>query len=67
MLIGFCDGDPGHGFDHAVTTAYWWSVEALGSLLDEAGLEVIEHHRRQDPGRRPHAALIARPRGSGAC
>jgi SAM-dependent methyltransferase len=66
MLIGFCDGDPGQSFDHAVVTAYWWSVDALRSLLDEAGFEVVEHHGRQDAGRRPHAALIARPGGAGA-
>lgn len=63
MLVGFCDGDPGQSFDHAVITAYWWSVEALRPLLTEAGFDVVEHHRRQDAGRRPHAALIARPRG----
>jgi SAM-dependent methyltransferase len=62
MLVGFCDGDPGQSFDHAVVTAYWWSVDALRSLLNEAGFVVVEHHRRQDAGRRPHAALIARPR-----
>jgi hypothetical protein len=65
MLVGFCDGEPGQRFDHAVVTANFWSVEALRSLLAEAGFDVVEQHRRQDAGRRPHAALIARPtRGS---
>lgn len=60
MLLGFFDGDAGQSFAHAVVTAYYWSVDALQPLLNEAGLEVVEHHRRQDPGHRPLAALIAR-------
>lgn len=66
LLVGFCDGDPGQSFDHAVVTAYYWSVGALRSLLRDAGFEVVEQHRRQDPGHRPHAALLARPAGGPA-
>jgi SAM-dependent methyltransferase len=61
MLLGFFDGEPGQSFPHAVVTAYYWSVDALRGLLAEAGLEVVEHHRRRDPSRRPLAALVARP------
>lgn len=61
MLLGFFDGYPGQSFAHAVVTAYYWSVDTLQSLLAEAGLEVVEHHRRHEQGHRPLAALIARP------
>lgn len=60
MLLGFVDGDPGQSFAHSVVTAYSWSVDGLQPLLAEAGFEVVEDHRRQDEGQRPHAALIAR-------
>lgn len=66
VLIGFFDGIPGQSFAHAVITAYFWSVDALRPLLFKAGLEVIEHHRREEQGRRPLAALLARRVGTGA-
>ena len=60
LALAYFDGAPGQPFAHAVITAYFWSVEALQPLLAEAGLDVVEHHRRQDEGHRPHAALVAR-------
>ncbi|WP_260857239.1 class I SAM-dependent methyltransferase [Microbacterium sp. 1.5R] len=64
LLIGFFDGEPGEPFPHAVTTAYFWSAEALGILLVDAGFEVVASERRERvPGEmstRPHGALIAR-------
>ncbi|SDS38224.1 Methyltransferase domain-containing protein [Friedmanniella luteola] len=60
LLLGFVDGEPGQSFPHAVVTAYSWSVDALVPLLAEAGLEVVEHHQRHDPGHRPGGALVAR-------
>lgn len=59
LLIGFFAGDPAEPFDHAVTTAYFWSVEAMTGLLDDAGFDVIDVETRQDPGHRPHAAISA--------
>ena len=59
LLIGFFAGDPAQRFDHAVTTAYFWSVEGMTRILDDAGFDVIDVETRQDPGRRPHAAISA--------
>jgi hypothetical protein len=58
--MGFFDGPDGEAFPHAVTTAYFRSTDAMADRLDRAGFEVLEVHRRADPGRRPHAAMIAR-------
>ncbi|UPL12687.1 class I SAM-dependent methyltransferase [Microbacterium sufflavum] len=64
LLLGFFDGEPRAPFDHAITTAYFWSAEALTPLLAAAGLEVEETETRaRVPGEastRPHGALIAR-------
>ncbi|WP_375425814.1 class I SAM-dependent DNA methyltransferase [uncultured Friedmanniella sp.] len=64
LVLGFVDGDSGQSFDHTVITAYSWSVDAMSSLLDDAGFEVVEHHQRPPVGRRSraHAALVARAR-----
>lgn len=59
LLIGFFDGLPGVPFPHAVTTAYYWSVEQMGHLLSDAGFDVLEVETRQDPGKRAHAAVTA--------
>lgn len=60
LLLGFFDGAPRERFAHAVVPGYYWSVDALRPLLAEAGLDVVEHVGRHDPGHRPHAALVAR-------
>jgi len=64
LLLGFFDGEPAESFSHAVTTAYYWSTEALGILLVDAGFEVVSSEQRtRAPGEmsaRPHGALIAR-------
>jgi SAM-dependent methyltransferase len=60
LLLGFFDGDAGTPFDHAVTTAYYWSTEALGALLASHGFVVERAAARQDPGaRRRQGDLIA--------
>jgi hypothetical protein len=59
LLVGFFEGLPGKPFPHAVTTAYSWSTEQMGYLLNEAGLDVLEVETRQDPGKRAHAAIGA--------
>jgi ubiquinone/menaquinone biosynthesis C-methylase UbiE len=59
LLLGFFDGPPGTPFQHAVTTAYYWSPEHMGHLLAEAGFHVLEVDMRQDSGKRPHAAIAA--------
>lgn len=60
LLLGFFDGDAGAPFDHAVTTAYFWSAEALGALLAPHGFVVERATARRDPGLRRHGALLAR-------
>lgn len=64
LLLGFFVGEPREPFVHAVTTAYFWSTEALSELLTDAGFEVtFAEQREREPGEmstRPHGALIAR-------
>ncbi|BCW56896.1 MULTISPECIES: class I SAM-dependent methyltransferase [Micrococcaceae] len=59
LLIGFFDGPAGESFPHAVTPAYFWSVEEISALLQEAGFSIVSTHSRADPGARPHAAIVA--------
>lgn len=59
LLIGFFEGPVFEAFDHAVTTAYRWPVDALSDLVESAGFTVIETHSRTDPGARPHGAIVA--------
>lgn len=59
VLIGFFDGAAREPFDHAVTTAYYWSVEALAELLDRAGFAVTDSHTRADSGVRPQGTIVA--------
>lgn len=70
ILIGFFDGEPREEFAHAVAPAYFWSADALASLLDDAGFELVEReHRERAEGeisRRAHGHVIARRRGAAA-
>ena len=63
LLVGFFGGPPREPFPHAVTEAYFWSTEALGELLESAGLTIShqEHRARTavEVSTRPHAALTA--------
>lgn len=59
LLLGFFDGDAGEPFDHAVTTAYYWSAPALGDLLAPHGFVVERSAARQDPGTRRLGHLVA--------
>lgn len=63
ILIGFFDGPPREPFDHAITTAYFWSPDALQPLLEQAGFTVTASERRArtpgEPSIRPHASLTA--------
>nr|WP_183658008.1 class I SAM-dependent methyltransferase [Prauserella isguenensis] len=63
LLLGMfrqVDGARVEPFAHAVTTAYFWPVEEMSRLLTDAGFHVEEIETRDDPGHRPHAALVAR-------
>jgi len=59
LLVGFFEGESAEPFDHAVTTAYYWSADQMGAMLRDAGFEVLDVETRHDPGRRPHAAIAA--------
>ena len=60
LLLGFFEGARLEQFPHAVTAAYFWPVEEMTRLLENAGFVVEEIHTRVDPNRRPHAAIMAR-------
>lgn len=60
LLLGFFDGEAGAPFDHAVTTAYYWSAESLAKLLAPHGFVVESAASRQDPGVRRQGELLAR-------
>ena len=59
LLLGFFEGESAEPIDHAVTKAYYWSVDRMSSLLQDAGFDVIKVETRQDLGSRPHAAISA--------
>lgn len=63
ILIGFFDGAPHAPFAHAVTTAYFWTADALSRLLEDAGFVVTASERRErvlgEVSSRPHGALTA--------
>ncbi|QSZ47258.1 class I SAM-dependent methyltransferase [Arthrobacter sp. D5-1] len=59
LLLGFFAGPAGESFPHAVTPAYFWSLEEMSGRLQEAGFSVIGTHSRADPGVRPHGAIVA--------
>lgn len=59
LLVGFFVGQVTEPFDHAVTPAWRWSPEALCAVLQSAGLEPVEIHRRAEQGQRPVGAILA--------
>lgn len=62
LVLGFFDGVEVEGFEHKVTAAFRWPVDALADRLSEQGFEEVERLQRPQRGgeRRPHAALVAR-------
>lgn len=62
LLLGYFDADETEAFDHAIARAYRWKASDLERVLGVAGFEVIEIHRRAEPGARPVGALIAERR-----
>lgn len=59
LLIGFFEGTELVPFEHAVTTAYFWPIQALIRRVEQAGFTVTATHARTDPGSRPHGAIVA--------
>ncbi|ATG55221.1 methyltransferase [Brachybacterium ginsengisoli] len=62
LLMGFFDGPRQEAFDHAVAPAQHWPLDLISELVEQAGFEVLDSQRRQDPGSRPHGAISARRR-----
>jgi SAM-dependent methyltransferase len=59
VLLGYFDGDAGERFDHAVTTAYYWSADSLGELLAQQGFVVEGAAAREGSGGRREGHLLA--------
>jgi SAM-dependent methyltransferase len=59
LLAGFFDGPDAESFPHAVTTAYFWSVDGMSRHLERAGFTVVDSETRGQEGRRPHASVSA--------
>lgn len=59
ILLGFFVGASRVAFDHAVTTAYYWSVDDLSKEIASAGFSITETHSRSGSGYRPHGAILA--------
>jgi SAM-dependent methyltransferase len=60
LLLGMFEGARIEPFPHAVTTAYFWSIEEISQSLLVAGFRVEATESRVDPGKRPHVAILAR-------
>jgi SAM-dependent methyltransferase len=63
VVVGFFDSEEAvTPFDHAVTTAWRWPVDALAARLDAAGLQEVDRLRWTLPDRpdRRYAALATR-------
>lgn len=59
LLLGFFTGDRVETFPHAVTTAWFWPVDALVQRVQNTGFLVTGTYTRADPGARPHGAITA--------
>ena len=59
LALGFFVGPDQEPFGHAVTTAYFWSVDGLGRRVEQAGLTVVDTQVRTEPGARPYGLLVA--------
>jgi len=60
LLIGFFVGPALESFEHAITTAYRWPVDALSEAVRATHFDIVETHTRTAPGHRPHGAILAR-------
>ena len=59
LAVGFFSGADGEPFDHAITTAYYWSVDGLTKHLLGAGFTVLDSQVRSMSGERPQGKIIA--------
>lgn len=63
ILLGFFDGPAGEPFAHAVAPAWFWTADALGEMLTEAGFVISRRAVRgrgpDEISRRAHGDLTA--------
>lgn len=59
LVLGFFSGPDHEPFDHAIATAYSWSVDGLSGRVEHAGFTVVDARVHVDPGRRPEGFLVA--------
>lgn len=59
LVLGFFTGPRLEPFEHAVTTAYFWPLEAMVSRLEHAGFAVVHTKTRANASTRPHGAIVA--------
>lgn len=64
LVLGYFDGTACEPFEHAVLRAYRWPAEDLHVLLDAAGFDVVETHRRTTRGQRPVGAVVCERRAT---
>lgn len=60
LLVGAFLGEQDIPFDHAITQAFYWSENGLGTDLESAGFQVISIDTRVREGSRPHISGLAR-------
>lgn len=58
LLLGYFDGPEIEPFDHSVVRAYRWSAHELTAMLEPAGFDIIETHRRTERGHRAVGAIL---------
>ncbi|MGW6933236.1 class I SAM-dependent methyltransferase [Lentzea sp. NPDC054927] len=54
LMLGFFEGPELVPFDHKIITAYYWPVDELARVVEEAGFTVTGRHARDEP---PHRRL----------
>lgn len=62
LVLGYFDGPKTEPFDHAVVRAYRWSMRELSAVLETAGFDIIETHRRTERGHRDVGAILCERR-----
>jgi SAM-dependent methyltransferase len=59
LLLGFFEGPELEPFDHKIITAYFWPVDELSRLVEEAGFTVTGRHARDEPPHRRQGTITA--------
>lgn len=65
LALGYFDGTEVEDFEHKVTRAFRWPARELQQVLDAAGFDIDEIHRRTTRGHRPVGTIIATRRATG--